>query len=147
MSSSTQTTAPPESTAIPNPVRAVLELFEGPLAGVAFPDVDADALSGVAARVDARRTELQRALAAVQDARTALEAEQATLLSMAQRAHAYAIVFAGGNTELSAKLADIKLEGRPAAPRKQRGRPRKEQGKDQGKKSQTSLSVADSDAA
>lgn len=107
---------------IPDAVRAVLELFEGPLAEVRFPQVDGESLAAQAAVVEQRRAHLLRALEAVQAARGELETEQQALLDQTRRAHAYASVFAVGDAELSERLAGIELDGRPLAPPKKRGR-------------------------
>jgi hypothetical protein len=136
MSSSTSTNA------LPAPVRAVLDLFEGPLASVRFPDLDRDSLRAAEAEVDRRRAELQAALATVQAARESLEDSQRALFDQVRRAHAYATVYAETDAELGATLADIKLDGRALAPKNKRGRGRKKRDA----KRQTSLAVAD-DAA
>jgi hypothetical protein len=141
MSSSTgspSTTASPSS---PASVRAVLELFEGPLAEVRFPDIDRETLARAETEVEARRADLQRALEAVSSAREILETAQAALFEQARRAHGYATVFANGDPELLEELAKIDLDARDLAPKK-RGRPPKQRST----KRQTSLTVAD-DAA
>lgn len=135
--SSTPKTPSPQ----PDPIHAVLELFEGPLAAVQFPDLNRETLGDAAAQVERLRAELSAALETVQAARTNLDAGQAALLEQVRRAHAYASVYAEGDEALSAALADIKLDARKLAPKKKRGRPRKDGGK-----TQTSLSVAE-DAA
>src|SRR5690606_34913271 len=56
----------------PDAVRAVLALFDGPLAAVRFPQVDKESLAEQIAVVEQRRAELQRALEAVQAARAGL---------------------------------------------------------------------------
>jgi hypothetical protein len=116
-----------------------LDLFEGPLADVRFPDVDRESLHAAEIEVEQRRAELQRALEAVQLARAELEDAHATLFDQARRAHAYATIYAEADDELRAALAGITLEQREPAPKK-RGRPAKGKGK------QASLSVAE-DAA
>ncbi|NVB36235.1 hypothetical protein G6O69_36700 [Pseudenhygromyxa sp. WMMC2535] len=144
--SSTQDPSP-----IPAPVRAVLELFSGPLAEVSFPDVDRESLAASAAEVESRREVLQSALEAVARAREALEAGQASLIEQAQKAHAYASVFASSDADLQSALAEIKFDGRALAPKRRRGRPRKAKAASNAgsakAQSQTSLAVADSDAA
>jgi len=120
---------------IPDAVRAVLALFEGPLAEVRFPQVDGESLAEQVAVVEQRRAELQRALETVQAARTALEREQQALLDQARRAHAYASVFAAGDASLTEQLVEITFDGRAAAPAKKRGRKPKD--------SQTQTSLAD----
>lgn len=119
---------------IPESVRAVLALFEGPLADVRFPQVDREVLVEQAAEVERRRVELQAALETVQAARTCLEREQQTLLDQARQAHAYATVFAADDPALADQLGAIKLDARALAPAKKRGRKPKQA------KTQTSLS-------
>lgn len=118
---------------IPESVRAVLALFEGPLAEVRFPQVDRESLAAQAAEVELRRVELQRALETVQAARSCLEQDQRALLEQARQAHAYATVFAMEDPPLAEQLAAIKLDGRALAPAKKRGRKPKQA------KNQTSL--------
>jgi len=95
----------------------VLALFQGPLADVRFADVDAAVLAkstdevesaaSAVAQQEARLTELRQALAEKQDA----------LLVLAQRAVAYARVYAEHDDALSEQLASITLP-RAAKPRK-----------------------------
>lgn len=142
MSSSTgspSTTASPSS---PASVRAVLDLFEGPLAEVRFPGIDRESLASAETHVEARRADLQRALEAVAAARESLETAQAALFDQVRRAHGYATVFADGDADLLEVLGKIDLDARELAPKKPRGRPPKPRPT----KRQTSLTVAD-DAA
>jgi hypothetical protein len=125
---------------IPESIRAIVNLFGDPLAEVRFPDVDGERLLAAVSEVEQRSAELQHALEAVQAARAELEASQAELHDLARRAHAYARVFAEGDTELSEQVAGIKLDEQVLAPKRKRGRPRKRD------VSQTSLVVAE-DAA
>ena len=101
----------------------LLSLFEGPLAGVRFPDVDADILSAHAksarqaeVRVDALRAQLD-------EARSALEEEERKLELRLDRALAYLRIYADGNPALLEQLEPDRPEVVPA-PRR-RGRPRK----------------------
>lgn len=162
MSSTSPSAANPSSepsSAISEPVRAVLAVFAGPLAEVRFPDVDGEQLAASAAEVEAQRAELQRALEAVVQARAVLEAGQAQLLNQAKKAHAYASIYAAGNPELVDALAAIRFDASRLAPKKRRGRPSKSASKkraaaesapaskaDEARR-QASLAVADSDAA
>jgi hypothetical protein len=139
MSSSTGS---PSNTASPASVRAVLDLFEGPLAEVRFPGIDRESLAEAEAEVEARRADLQRALEAVASARASLETAQAALFDQARRAHGYATVFADGDATLLEALGKIELDARDLVPKKPRGRPPKQRPA----KRQTSLTVAD-DAA
>jgi hypothetical protein len=107
---------------IPDGVRAVLALFEGPLAELRFPQIDRESLTAQAAVVEQRRVVLQRALEAVHAARAELEIEQRALFDQARQAHAYATVYAAGDAELSEQLRAIGFGERPVAPAKKRGR-------------------------
>jgi hypothetical protein len=115
---------------IPDAVRAVLALFDGPLADVRFPNIDRESLTEQVAVVEQRRAELQRALELVQIARTNLEQEQRSLLDQSRQAHAYASVFAAGDVELVEQLRAIDFDGRPTTPRKKSSR-RSKQGANQ----------------
>jgi hypothetical protein len=110
---------------IPESVRAVLALFEGPLAEVRFPKVDGQSLATRVAEVEQQRLELSRALEAVAAARKVLEQGQQALLEQARQAHAYATVYAHDDPTLTEQLAAIKLDTRPSVPAKKRGRPPK----------------------
>jgi multidrug efflux pump subunit AcrA (membrane-fusion protein) len=133
---------PTTQTSLSPSIRAILDLFEGPLAEVRFPGVERESLARAEAEVESRRAELQRALEAVASARESLESAQAALLEQARRAHGYATVFADGDPALTEALAKVEFEGRALAPKKTRGRP----AKPRPTKHQTSLTVAD-DAA
>ena len=128
------------SSSLPEPIRAILELFAGPLAEVQFPNVDHRHLSESLAVVEERREQLQLALEQVQQAREQLELSQKQLNGLARRAHAYAVIYAEDNAELSEQIAAIKLDARKLAPKK-RSRSRKSS-----RKQQTNLAVAE-DAA
>jgi hypothetical protein len=120
---------------IPASLHAVLALFEGPLQGVRFPDVDAASLTQLAADVAHGVAAVRDAEQALIAARRAHDERLEALTAKAQRALAYARVFAEGDAELSAQLADLARRNgprdrplveaaAPAAPRR-RGRPRK----------------------
>lgn len=102
-------------TPIPEPVQRLLDLFSASLADVRFPDVDAQALARAAAEVTESAAAVDAASAALDDARAALALRQDTLLRQAQRAVAYARVYAENDDALSAQLEAITL---PRAPRK-----------------------------
>jgi hypothetical protein len=127
---------------LPAPLQDLIDLFQGPLASVAFPDVDTLALTRLLAEVEAAHAGVVEAEAALAEARRERETCLDALTQKAQRALAYARVFAEDDAELSARLATIRLpqtsqsargsspgippESLAAAPRK-RGRPRKVQ--------------------
>lgn len=128
--------------AIATPVRTVLDLFTSDLADVRFGDVDAAALASLASEVEAAAEAAAAAQALLDEARRKLEERQDALLHQAQRALAYARVYAEADAALSARIDAIPLP-RPARrarvdgdalalsadptspPRRPRGRPRK----------------------
>jgi hypothetical protein len=116
-------------------------LFEGPLAGVAFPQTDATTLAAGAASLESATSEVARCKAALERAYEALAAQQADATLRVDRAYAYARVFAADAPELAReveRIAPPAIERRatprppnvadranaPNAPRK-RGRPPK----------------------
>jgi hypothetical protein len=126
-------TAPPVAVAVegdPVPVelRDVLALFAGPLAQVAFPDVDAALLGRHADAVRAAAREVARAEAMVADARRQLDERTATLTAAARRGLAYARIYAEAHPELDlvgqTTIAAAPLQP-PEPPRPRRGRPPK----------------------
>lgn len=99
------------------PVQAILELFQGPLAEVRFADVDAAGLASVAAEVESAAAEVARQEARLGELRQSLSERQDALLVLAQRALAYARVYAEHDEALTEQLARISLP-RAAKPRK-----------------------------
>lgn len=115
-------------------LRDVLAVFDDALADVKFPDVDNDALQAQAKEVEERHAEVRRLEAALEEAKKRLDDAQDGLLNKAQRAVAYARVYADGDVLLSSRLESIALPRAKAkssppaqassAPKK-RGRPAK----------------------
>jgi hypothetical protein len=101
----------------PQAVQSVLELFKGPLAELRLADVDAKGLESLAAEVEAAATAVQEQEAHLAELRLALSERQEALLSLAQRALAYARVYAESDEALSEKLNAISLP-RATKPRK-----------------------------
>jgi hypothetical protein len=99
------------------PVHAVLELFQGPLADVRFADVDAAGLANVAAEVESAAAAVARQEAQLSELRQSLSERQDALLVLAQRALAYARVYAEHDEALTEQLARISLP-RANKPRK-----------------------------
>jgi hypothetical protein len=99
--------------AIPSPIQSLLDLFASALVEVRFADVDAQTLARAAADVQAAAAVVSTAQAALDDARHALQERQESLLAHAQRAVAYARVFAENDEALSERLGAIALP-RPA---------------------------------
>lgn len=128
--------------ATPSPVQSLLDLFASDLADVRFGDVDATTLSAAAAEVETAAEAVSAAQAVLDEARDKLQERQDVLMQHAQRALAYARVYAEANASLTARLDAIALprlakrartDGEslvlstndPQAPRRPRGRPRK----------------------
>lgn len=122
---------------ITSALRELLAIFADALGDVKFPDVDARALGAQAKQVEEKFAEVRRAEAALVEARRRLGEAQDQLLQRAQRAAAYARVFADGDAALTARLEAVTLPrsrpGKPAVataaassePPKKRGRPRR----------------------
>jgi len=118
----------PPSDAVPPPLRDVIALFAGPLATIAFPDVDAALLGRHADELRAAARDLDRARAAVDEAQRRVGERTAALAGAARRGLAYARIYADAHPELGLAPALVGLDAAPAAaaptaPR--RGRPRK----------------------
>lgn len=110
------------------PLRDVLAVFDDALDDVRFPDVDGAALHAATEVVHAAHAELRRLEAAADEARRRLDEAQESLLHKAQRAVAYARVYADGDPALTARLDGIALPRsrgpRPATPEPTRKRRR-----------------------
>ncbi|HKP58196.1 MAG TPA: hypothetical protein VJV78_15825 [Polyangiales bacterium] len=89
----------------PEFVRQVIGLYrEDALAGVHFPDLDLDALHLAEQALLGAQLEVERIETQLTEARLVRDSELALLEAKAERALAYARVFAGGNAELSTRL-------------------------------------------
>lgn len=95
--------------AISPPVRTVLDLFTTHLSDVRFGDVDAKALTRLADETQSAAEVVAYANAALESARVVLHERQEALLLAAQRALAYARVYAEADEELSAHLEAVTL--------------------------------------
>jgi hypothetical protein len=128
--------------AIAPSIQSLLDLFTTALVEVRFADVNAQTLAHAVADVEAASEVVTIAQSALDDARQALQERQETLLQHAQRAVAYARVYAESDEALSARLGAIALprstrrtrpngealvlsSDPPATPARPRGRPRK----------------------
>jgi hypothetical protein len=103
---------------IPTPVQTILTLFTTSLADVRFADVDGPTLARLAAGVEAAAEAVATAQSALDAARDALQERQDALLQQAQRALAYARVYAEGDAVLSEQLDTVNL---PRPSRRARG--------------------------
>jgi len=104
-------------TSLSAPVQAVLELFKGPLSDVRFADVDAAGLANLATEVEGAAKAVAQQEAQLNELRQTLADRQDALLLLAQRAVAYARVYAEHDEALTAQLANITLP-RASKPRK-----------------------------
>jgi hypothetical protein len=103
--------------AISPPIQTLLDLFDSHLADVRFGDVDAKSLARIAADVQATADVVTAAQVALDSARIALHERQEALALHAQRALAYARVYAEADESLSAHLEAVTL---PRAARRSR---------------------------
>ncbi|MDP8999249.1 MAG: hypothetical protein M3O46_03975, partial [Myxococcota bacterium] len=90
-------------------VQALLDLFATSLADVRFADVDGPSLARCAAEVEAAAQAEAVARSALDAANLALQEKPEALLQRAQRALAYARVYAESDTTLTASLEAIGL--------------------------------------
>ena len=95
--------------AIPAPVQTLLDLFTTCLADVRFADVDSQTLARCAADVAAASEAVTTAQLAFEATREALQEKQDALLQQAQRALAYARVYAESDEALSGRLEAVSL--------------------------------------
>jgi len=109
-------------TSLPQPLQAVVTLFEGPLAGVRFADIDASGLTKLAAEVSQVQLEVESHEAKLAHLKQTLAQRQEALHALAQQALAYARIYAEGDDALTAQLNDIALP-RATKPRKAKAQP------------------------
>lgn len=102
----------------------LLELFQGPLRDVRFPDADSERLGAAVDAAKQANEALAKAEAAVAVAREALAEKQRTVLHETERTLAYARVYAVDRPDLRDALDA--LNPPPAAVRRGKGRPRKD---------------------
>jgi hypothetical protein len=100
----------------PPGIQALLDVFQSDLAELRFADLDAATLSGLADELDRRAAEVESQEAKLSELQRALRDQHDLLLAQAQRALAYARVYAERDPELTARLRAISLtaQGRRA---------------------------------
>jgi hypothetical protein len=91
----------------PTLARQVIDLYAVELSDVRFPDLDLSALLYAQAELHAAQLEVERVEAELADKRAELDARSQALVSKAERALAYARIFAQGDEELAPRIADI----------------------------------------
>lgn len=112
--------------------RQLMELYAEAMAEVRFPDLDLARLRAGEKELQAAQLELEQAEAALDAVRALRDAQAQALNQQAERALAYAKIFAAGDAELAARLAELgrrqpSSTGGATQPRK-RGRPAKPKG-------------------
>jgi len=113
---------------VPALARSVIALFSESLAGVRFPDMDLTMLESAADDLRAAQVEIEQIEAELAAARATLQGQADQLLQRAQRALAYARIFAESDPTLAARVQQVGEAQRPAAGSsvpKRRGRPAK----------------------
>jgi len=119
----------PHRDPVPALAREVIDLYAEALASVRFPDLDITVLEGMSQELGAAQCEVERLEAELEAARNRLQIQADSLVARAQRALAYARVFAEGDPTLSARVAEIRGEEpsarRDPIPPKRRARTRK----------------------
>ena len=123
--SETEQSAAVES--VPGPIRALLSVFEGALAGVTFPGVDGDSLATTAEQMQEISKSLAEATQRVDSLREELSQKREALLRDAKKALDYAKVFASDQPELMDAIDGIELDALVDTPKKKKPRraPRK----------------------
>jgi hypothetical protein len=102
---------------LPSFVHALLQVFEGSLRDVRFPDADGEALKGAVTAYQTAQATVASAEMNLQSARTHLNEADTALARMSQRALSYARIYAQENPELLASLPVAKsVVGRNGAP-------------------------------
>lgn len=97
----------PQIDVTPTLARQVIDLYTDELADVRFPDLDLSALLYAQAELHAAQLEVERVEAELADKRAELEVRSQALVAKAERALAYARVFAQGDEQLAARLGEI----------------------------------------
>lgn len=107
---------------IPLATRSLLELFQGPLRDVHFPDADAERLEASVDAVMRANDAVTHAEAALAEAREALAEKQRCVAHETERTLAYARIYASERPELRTALDAVTM---PSTARRPVGRPRK----------------------
>jgi hypothetical protein len=105
--------------------RQILALFRKELAEVQFPDLDLAVLEHAEEAVLAAQVEVERVEAQLEAARIARAEQLAELETKAERALAYARVFASGDADLTARLAEAELGRKKSAPDSEGAQPKR----------------------
>jgi len=92
-----------------SPVQALIEIFNSELANVRFGDMDAKGLAHLASEVQSATDTVANAQASLDAARAMLLERQEAMLQHAERALAYARIYAETNEPLRARLDTVAL--------------------------------------
>lgn len=103
--------------------RQLLELFQGPLRDVRFPDADGERLGAAVNAASAAAEAVAAAEAALETARASAVEKERVVAHETDRALAYARVYAADRPDLREVIAAV--TSRPLAEKRGRGRPRK----------------------
>jgi len=101
-------------------LRRLIELFATQLSDVAFPGISSGSLERASEELSARQQALETAKAQVAASEAALAASRDALRRLAERALAYARIYAAEDPELTQELSAIRLD--PEKPKSTRGR-------------------------
>jgi multidrug efflux pump subunit AcrA (membrane-fusion protein) len=102
------------SPSLPAFARDVLALYSRELSDVRFPDLDRQRLEASASALHMARESAEAQRQALADAEEAVAHQEAALVAQAQRALAYARIYASGNPKLSAQVDAIAPPGETA---------------------------------
>lgn len=108
-----------------SPFSRLLRIFEERKEQLRFPDVDAEKLKGFQVAVQKEQESVRALEEKLAAARQSLVSAEQELQSKLAKAHAYLQIFAAGNAELEAELAEIKLNSGERSGRKPRPAPQK----------------------
>lgn len=103
---------------VPPAIRDILALFAGELRDQRFGDLDHEALELLADETRARAKEVEQARAALESTLASLDEAREALTAQARQGLAYASVYAASDPELSAKIAGLEGEHKPARERR-----------------------------
>jgi hypothetical protein len=97
----------PKADTTPLLARQVIDLYALDLAEVRFPDLDLSALLYAQSELHAAQLEIERVEQELVQARSIWESRAQVLTQKAERALAYARIYAQGDAELAPRIADI----------------------------------------
>lgn len=107
---------------VPAEVRELMALFTRELAGVRFPDLDAEVLAAAAREVRECAEAVDLARQALETAREDLETSRLATVRLARRGVAYVKVYTADDPDLSARVQGLSLAREEQPPKKTRRR-------------------------